>query len=101
MLPLFLLLIACVADPSDCASLDDTLARDLCWYDTATRGDAVAAERALAQVGDPVVRGAGVLTWVREHPAAGVSEVWPLCELMLGTERKACERRARSAHLRR
>lgn len=88
------------ADPSDCAALGAPEARDRCWYDTAAEAGAPEAQAALARIEDPIVRGAGVLTWIQAHPTALDADVWPLCEMLTATEKKACERRLRAAHLR-
>ncbi len=85
----------------ECAGAASPLDRDLCRYRRASAASASEAHAELAAVEDPVVRGAGVITWIRAHPDAPAADAWPLCSLLVGGERKACERKLSSAHLRR
>jgi hypothetical protein len=76
------------------------------YQDNSTPGDAsnIAAQifdTRVDAIGDPIVRSAAVLAWMRLHPKADMQATAPLCALLEGSERNACDRRMQSPHLHR
>ena len=54
------------------------------------------------QISDPIIRGAAVSTWVKEHNnEINQQQGQQLCALLDGRDRSYCQRRLSSPHLRR
>lgn len=105
---LWLLLASCGARcrPDDgCAACVGPESRDLCLYDRlqATPADRFDIARdAAAAITDPVVRGAGVSSWIEQAGRQlSRSQQESLCQLLDGSAGEACRRRAASPHLQR
>lgn len=91
------------AQPADCAALPAGRERDVCWQAEIGAVPPEAADTVpalVAEIEDPVVRDAAVLTWLddnrdRVSPRQGEA----LCRLLHATRAQSCLRRLQAAHL--
>lgn len=90
------------ASAGECTGGADATARDLCRYERAVAlDDPAVAYAELDRIEDPIVRSAGVFSWLKDHPKVDGAASGRLCALTTPTEKPACERRVVSAHLHR
>ncbi len=98
----FSLLLACGIP---CAVRPPGLDRDRCVYEDILEMPPDQAEGVLENaliIQDPVVRGAAVTRWVREHaPKLDPGVGSRLCETLDGPDQGPCLRRLQAAHLKR
>lgn len=92
------------AGPVPCEQRATVADRDICLYQEVVGAEstsAEAAQRTIQSIADPVVRSAAVVAWLDAHASTPLEDSEPLCDLLTGTERMACQRRVHSPHLRR
>lgn len=90
--------------PKACPDIPVGYDRDLCWLEAVkapTVTEPSQVKEIASAIGDPIVRSAAVLAWMRLHPKADMQATAPLCALLEGSERNACDRRMQSPHLHR
>lgn len=99
-------LLSCTTDtaPGACETLADRAA-DTCWAQRVLSlgpTDVDAVESAGAAISDPIVRGAAIDAWMREHGQAIPRErAHTVCELLEREARRVCVKRIDAAHLNR
>ena len=98
-----LLLLAC--QPSTCEEMSAGMDRDQCFHDriaSTPPGQAAAVVESAAQIQDPMVRGAAVLSWVKSHVSSvSASDGQKLCAFLEGRDQSYCQRILSSPHLQR
>ena len=109
MLALFFIL-ACSGEQAvnistDCPNITDESQRNSCYHQqilTLPVTDIAEIIKTAQQISDPMIRGAAVSEWVKDHNN-GVSQQQgqKLCALLDGRDRSYCLRRLSSPHLRR
>ena len=111
MLILLSILLGCsngnttASNTTDCPSITDQTQRDQCLHKhilTMPATDIPGIIKTANQVSDPMIRGAAVSEWVKNHNNdVSQQQGQQLCALLDGRDRSYCLRRLSSPHLRR
>ncbi len=100
---LVLALPACQA--STCEEMSTGMGRDQCFHDRIAAtppGGAASVVDSAAQIQDPMVRGAAVLSWVKVNGSSvSSSDGQKLCAFLEGRDQSYCQRVLSSPHLQR
>ena len=103
----FFLLSACSSAPQkqDCNSLKDVLQKDECYHNEVLLIPSTKLDELISKaknIHDPMIRGAAVSAWVRDHNTEITQKQgMELCALLDGRDRFYCVRRLSSPHLKR
>ena len=111
MLILLSILLGCsdgntsASTTTDCASIADETERNQCYHKqilTMPATDIPSIIKTANQISDPMIRGAAVSEWVKNHNNdVSQQQGQQLCALLDGRDRSYCLRRLSSPHLRR
>jgi len=103
-----LTIIACdypTAEPKSCDEITISKKKDKCLHDeisTKTSAELPQLIEVAQKISDPLIRGAAVSAWVRDHSTEITQKQgMKLCELLDGRDRFYCMRRLSSPHLKR
>ena len=104
---LFSLLFACSSKPTkqECGSLSNELQKDECYHNEVLLIPSTKMQELISKaksINDPMIRGAAVSAWVRDHNTEITQKQgMELCALLDGRDRFYCVRRLSSPHLKR
>ena len=105
---IWMLFLACSttkSNPSDCSALTEQRQKDECYHNALLKISSTELPKLIEQakkIEDPLIRGAAVSAWVRDHnDEITQKQGMDLCELLDGRDRFYCMRRLSSPHLKR
>ena len=98
-------LLSCTQEVDPCLSPKDTKIKDQCLHNEILTIPSTNFKQIISKakdIQDPMIRGAAVSTWVRDHNTEITQKQgMSLCELLDGRDRGYCARRLSSPHLKR
>ncbi|MEC7985879.1 MAG: hypothetical protein VX278_11995 [Myxococcota bacterium] len=101
------ILLACSSKQTaqECTSITDELQKDECYHNEVLLIPSTKLDELIIKaksINDPMIRGAAVSAWVRDHNTEITQKQgMELCELLDGRDRFYCVRRLSSPHLKR